>query len=737
MERMARFPVRRTLRSADSHADAYSHPEPTATPTPTPTPTPEPTATPTPTPTPEPTATPTPTPTNTPTPEPTATPTPNPLPPGAPTGFTADAGDESITLSWDDPADSSIAWYEYNVNHNDTSTGNLSGWSPWTQIAGSDAKTVSHVIGGLTNGREYRYHLRAVNSVGASAGAPNSPPWFASATPREPTPTLIAENVTDTTATLSIGNWNGSWYYQSESNSNGGGASGASNGAGAFAAANQPNCEGPVNGSQTTISGLEPGSQYAFGAYANAQCSQALAAGAQGAAFNTAQAQSQSSSVRLTAHSIASTSLTLNIHGHTAAWHYQATPYLNREALVETVACVSVAANTSVVKVSSLMAGTDYTIKAYSDSACTAANELTDDLADLDFSTPGVVLNASYLLVPEGDTYRHTVRLSSEPLASVTVTITTSGDSDITADTNTTAPGNQTSLTFTTTNWKTPQTVTLSAAQDTDTVPQAGKGDGSYAYGATTLTYTATSSDVFYDGLTATLIAEEADDDVCQGTTAVGGASVTTGDLVDECNLLLPGKDLINGTGTIANNWDTGTAMNSWTGISVSNDRVTEFKFTLSMYANGDGNIPNTIGELTELTHLEMQSGDQDNDPIMPVPEGLGNLTKLTQLKIYPKRWAGEFPSAIGDLTLLEQLYIDLNFLHGPLPSSLGNLTSLTATWIENTGFTGPIPESLGNLTNLGTLSLEGANLTGHIPAALGDATNFQATAKWFCMATG
>ena len=189
-------------------------------------------------------------------------------------------------------------------------------------------------------------------------------------------------------------------------------------GAGAFAAANQPNCEGPVNGSQTTISGLEPGSQYAFGAYANAQCSQALAAGAQGAAFNTAQAQSQSSSVRLTAHSIASTSLTLNIHGHTAAWHYQATPYLNREALVETVACVSVAANTSVVKVSSLMAGTDYTIKAYSDSACTAANELTDDLADLDFSTPGVVLNASYLLVPEGDTYRHTVRLSSEPLAS-------------------------------------------------------------------------------------------------------------------------------------------------------------------------------------------------------------------------------------------------------------------------------------------------------------------------------
>ena len=111
-------------------------PEPTATPTPTPTPTPEPTATPTPTPTPEPTATPTPTPTNTPTPEPTATPTPNPLPPAAPTGFTAAAGDGSVTLSWDDPANPSIARYEYNVNHNDTSTGNLSGWGPWTTDSG-------------------------------------------------------------------------------------------------------------------------------------------------------------------------------------------------------------------------------------------------------------------------------------------------------------------------------------------------------------------------------------------------------------------------------------------------------------------------------------------------------------------------------------------------------------------------------------------------------------------------
>ena len=110
-------------------------------------------------------------------------------PPDAPTGLTATAGDGEITLSWDDPGDSSIVAYEYNVNHNDTSTGNLSGWSDWIVIPSSGNGTTSHVISGLTNGREYRYHLRAVNSVGPSVGAPDfGPPWYVVATPVEGPP---------------------------------------------------------------------------------------------------------------------------------------------------------------------------------------------------------------------------------------------------------------------------------------------------------------------------------------------------------------------------------------------------------------------------------------------------------------------------------------------------------------------------------------------------------------------
>ena len=109
-----------------------------------------------------------------------------PDPPAAPANLTAGAGDGSVTLSWDNPANPTITGYEYNVNHNDTNTGNFSGWSAWQSISGSDSETTSHTLSGLTNGREYRFHVRAVNAGGPGTGAPNAAPWYVAATPEEP-----------------------------------------------------------------------------------------------------------------------------------------------------------------------------------------------------------------------------------------------------------------------------------------------------------------------------------------------------------------------------------------------------------------------------------------------------------------------------------------------------------------------------------------------------------------------
>ncbi len=97
--------------------------------------------------------------------------------PTAPTGLTATAGKGSVTLTWDDPSNSSITRYEYRMRWTGV------GWQGWVAIPNSGAATASHKITGLTNGTEHRFQVRAVNAAGAGKAAPNAHPWYVSATP--------------------------------------------------------------------------------------------------------------------------------------------------------------------------------------------------------------------------------------------------------------------------------------------------------------------------------------------------------------------------------------------------------------------------------------------------------------------------------------------------------------------------------------------------------------------------
>ncbi|WP_329089708.1 glycoside hydrolase family 48 protein [Streptosporangium sp. NBC_01469] len=77
-------------------------------------------------------------------------------------------------------------------------------------------------------------------------------------------------------------------------------------------------------------------------------------------------------------------------------------------------------------------------------------------------ATPAVVVTPATVAVPEGGTADLAVRLSRAPSANVTVaTARTSGDTDLTVSSGA-------SLTFTTANWNTAQTVRVAAAEDTD-----------------------------------------------------------------------------------------------------------------------------------------------------------------------------------------------------------------------------------------------------------------------------
>ena len=87
----------------------------------------------------------------------------------------------------------------------------------------------------------------------------------------------------------------------------------------------------------------------------------------------------------------------------------------------------------------------------------------------VDDDTAGVQVSTSKLSVPENGDATYQMRLTRQPTGEVIITITPNGDSDITVDdTDSDTPGIQNTLKFSTTNWNTWQTVTVSADNDTD-----------------------------------------------------------------------------------------------------------------------------------------------------------------------------------------------------------------------------------------------------------------------------
>ena len=116
--------------------------------------------------------------------------------PDAPTGLTASAGDGQVSLSWNNPTDSSITRYQ--LRHGAGAT--VPDSATWADIGGSGAATTTHTVTGLSNGTQYAFEIRAVNAAGnsdASDTATATPAASGGGGGTDLTPTFGNETIAD------------------------------------------------------------------------------------------------------------------------------------------------------------------------------------------------------------------------------------------------------------------------------------------------------------------------------------------------------------------------------------------------------------------------------------------------------------------------------------------------------------------------------------------------------------
>ena len=101
--------------------------------------------------------------------------------------------------------------------------------------------------------------------------------------------------------------------------------------------------------------------------------------------------------------------------------------------------------------------------------------EAATDSATTHDVVPGAHITAADpVTVAEGGTASYTLVLNVQPSGDVTIRVTPGSGSGVTVDTDSVTPGDQDTVTFTSTTWNTAQTVTVTGAQDDDAVDDSG-----------------------------------------------------------------------------------------------------------------------------------------------------------------------------------------------------------------------------------------------------------------------
>ena len=181
-------------------------------------------------------------------------------------------------------------------------------------------------------------------------------------------------------------------------------------------------------------------------------------------------------------------------------------------------------------------------------------------------------------------------------------------------------------------------------------------------------------------------------------------------------------------------NWDYTKSIDTWHGVTLSNNRVRKLKLrkksltsipteienltnltSIRFDINSLKSLPAEIGKLTNLMEFDLR-----NNSLNSLPAEIGNITNLTVLKL-KKNSLTSLPAEIGNLTNLTELGLAMNSLKS-LPATIGNLTKLTELGL-NMNSLKSLPAGIGKLTKLTEFALGNNSLTS-LPTEIGDLTN-------------
>ena len=258
--------------------------------------------------------------------------------PTTPTVVATDVGSGQLQITSSVSGDGAISKWQY-VKKEGTNAFETT----WTDIESTDT-SLDYTVTGLTDGTSYQFQVRTVNATGDGVTSDAS---SAKAPVR-----LNLNSVTSTSATLTLlSDHTGSWWWTMDNDT-------------------ETCTSDGVSGTTLTVSGLTETTTYTITAYGQEGCNDTDKIAS--LTFRTPITPAVPLPVQegtLTASTVEATTATLTIGNYSGNWYYKATTPSDGTCSTDVVSGTSVG-------LTGLSGNTSYTFKAYSDSACTNANEL-------------------------------------------------------------------------------------------------------------------------------------------------------------------------------------------------------------------------------------------------------------------------------------------------------------------------------------------------------------------------